>query len=393
MLYLRGYVTENQSAITIGITPLITSLSGLFVFPATQLLITLHRSNQHPRQKLMLSLGVLLKEIHGSQQGCITERPRLSANSLGTRCRAKRDGCTYNQSDDKISVSRNIDGQGAFPKFTTSTCTERSLLVLAQALTSSMYQDSPRVEPGPSDPGTKPPQGDQEGLSRQRGLIPPAACDYNSPKKHHMGYSPFPPEACCPPPKARIKASQVTNSTRKTEQKTTLCVKGGSICICSKWDRQELNSTREIAVSFYQWDKLSADENHHCSTKAVIFSFQNLVTAVQQKCYKHEGTDSQAQGRVTVTRIISLGQLFGYGMGYADLYYLRIRTIEFKRITNGVRSSSSPAMASESDSACVQEQRIDNCGKERQLVNHIYEGDKYRMQMRLPLLGSRLCHR
>lgn len=40
-------------------------------------------------------------------------------------------------------------------------------------------------------------------------------------------------------------------------------------------------------------------------------------------------------------------------------------------------------MASESDSACVQEQKIDNWWKERQLVNHI-DGDKYRMQMHLP---------
>lgn len=48
------------------------------------------------------------------------------------------------------------------------------------------------------------------------------------------------------------------------------------------------------------------------------------------------------------------------GKGYADLYHLRIWTIEFKRMTNGVRCSSSSVMVSESDSACVQRQRIEN---------------------------------
>jgi len=48
------------------------------------------------------------------------------------------------------------------------------------------------------------------------------------------------------------------------------------------------------------------------------------------------------------------------GMGYADFYHLRIWIIEFERMTNGVRYSSSSVMVSESDSACVRRQRIEN---------------------------------
>lgn len=43
LLYLREYVTENQSAITIGITIHHQPEWSVFVFSATQLLITLHR--------------------------------------------------------------------------------------------------------------------------------------------------------------------------------------------------------------------------------------------------------------------------------------------------------------------------------------------------------------
>lgn len=43
LLYLRGYVTENQSAITIGITIHHQPEWPVFVFSAIQLLVTLHR--------------------------------------------------------------------------------------------------------------------------------------------------------------------------------------------------------------------------------------------------------------------------------------------------------------------------------------------------------------
>lgn len=47
------------------------------------------------------------------------------------------------------------------------------------------------------------------------------------------------------------------------------------------------------------------------------------------------------------------------GISYVDLYHLKIWTIEFKRMTNGVRCSSSSVMVSESDYAWIWEKRTE----------------------------------